>query len=457
VQINNGTALALAGTITNDGTLSLASTTTLTDLVPSGTVILRGGGRVVLSDAGTINRNRVYSNTLGSLLDNVDNTISGAGEIFGNGGRLSLLNAAAGVIDATGTQALEIDNINFTNYGILAADKGTLLVLSNVYGGGEVEISGGGAARFGGTLAANTSFAGVGTLELADPYGGTISGMAANDAVDLDFVPFPAVFVGSPPSVPNASTQWGPNPPTYFLVYQPNASSTGGTLSIEENEPYTVYPSGGGSHLASETIVVASLNLTGSYTANDFTFGSDGHGGTVISTTFATGTSFAWKTAVSGTWQTSSDWTPNGTPGAADDTALSANAAGYTVSDNATTTVHTLTTASKATLSITGGTFTISAGTGAGTNAGSVQVQTGGTLDLEGLFRQAATGHVSAALNATVNLISADMVGGSASIAAGGTLEATDGTVGSTLDSMTVTDKGTLPSTATRSPSSTRP
>jgi hypothetical protein len=438
VEITNGTPLSLAGTITNSGTLNLNSTTTLTDLVPSGAVILQGGGTVVLSDAGTVNRNRIYSNTPGSLLDNVDNTISGAGEIFSNGGKLSLLNAAAGVIDANDSNALEIDNINFTNYGLLEAAGGTLLVLSNVYGGGEVEISGGGRAGFGATINANTSFAGAGTLEVTDPYGGTIAGMAAGDAVDLDFVPWPTVFVGSPPSVPNASTQWGPNPPnppSYFLVYQANASNTGGTLFVEENEPYTVTPSGGSSYVQTTTITVASLNLTGNYTASDFAFGNDGHGGTVITTTLAAGQNFVWTAAGPASWQTSADWTPNGIPGAADNAALNANT---TVTDNVTTTVHSLASASKAKLSITGGTFTISAGTGTGTNAGSVQVQTGGTLDLEGLFGQAATGQVSAAASgATVNLIGADIAGGTLTTIGGGVIETVTG-IGSTLEGVTI-------------------
>jgi hypothetical protein len=117
VQVTNATGLSLLGTITNNGTLSLAATAngTTTDLLASGTVTLQGGGSVTLSDAGMLNRNRIDSNTSGSVLDNIDNTISGAGEIFSNGGNLSLTNEAAGVIDATGTTALEIDHITVTN------------------------------------------------------------------------------------------------------------------------------------------------------------------------------------------------------------------------------------------------------------------------------------------------------------------------------------------------------
>jgi hypothetical protein len=122
VQINDGAALSLKGTITNNGTLSLAASTTTTDLlVASGTVTLQGGGNLVLADTGTNNRSRIYSNTAGSVLDNVNNTISGAGEIFSNGGNLSLTNEAAGVIDANGAHALEIDHITLTNSGLLEA------------------------------------------------------------------------------------------------------------------------------------------------------------------------------------------------------------------------------------------------------------------------------------------------------------------------------------------------
>jgi hypothetical protein len=449
VQISNGTSMNLVGTIDNQGTLSEDSTGNQTNLTIAGTVLLEGGGNLTLSDAGTNGFNRIYSNTSNSLLDNVDNTISGAGEIFSNNGLLALLNGAAGVIDANGTHALDIHDIAFTNYGLLEANGGTLLVQNaNVSGNGEVEISGGGAALFKGSLGASTDFEGAGTLEVGQLYSGTISGMAGGDVVDLDYLPTPAVFIGTPPNPDpsQASSSWGPGTPTYSLVFTPNANGTGGTLTVEETETYTVSyfagPLNGQSFQFQTTVAATSLSIAGSYTSSDFTvLGSDGHGGTLIGSTLAGGQNFVWASAVNGTWQTTTDWTPNGTPSAADNAALSANSAKYTVSDNVSTNVFTLTTASKATLDITGNTFTIAGGTGGGTSAGTVKVEAGATLDLEGIFQQASTGLVSAAgSGATINLFGGSILGGKLSLATGSTFTASSGR----LQGVAVSSKGTI-------------
>ena len=125
LQLNDGSALELAGTassagvIVNHGTIALDATTDLTQLTGhgGGTTMLTGGGQITLSDSAN---NRIGGGDFGTVFDNVDNTISGAGVIDSIAGRLSLTNEAAGIIDATGTNnALSVQNIGVTNKGLL--------------------------------------------------------------------------------------------------------------------------------------------------------------------------------------------------------------------------------------------------------------------------------------------------------------------------------------------------
>jgi hypothetical protein len=84
---------------------------------------------------------------------------------------------------------------------------------------------------------------------------------------------------------------------------------------------------------------------------------------------------FTWKTDVSGNFNTNGDWNTPGTPGPTDDAILdSAGGAAYTVTSSQNNTVNSIQTAANATLDITVGTFTATAGTGAGVNAGAIDV-----------------------------------------------------------------------------------
>ncbi len=124
VAIENGANLALEGTIQNDGQLELnAAGATNTDLIIDGAVTLKGAGDVILSDAGAVHYNRIYSNNSNSTLDN-QQTIEGAGEIFSNGA-LTLDNDATGVVDATGANALAVHDMTVNNAHLLELTSGT--------------------------------------------------------------------------------------------------------------------------------------------------------------------------------------------------------------------------------------------------------------------------------------------------------------------------------------------
>ena len=101
----------------NQGEITVGSTSSLTDLVWDGSTTLQGGGRIALSDDAN---NRITSTTAGSVLTNVDNTISGSGQIT-DLAAWSLVNQIGGTIEATGVNSLDISVDQFTNDGTLRA------------------------------------------------------------------------------------------------------------------------------------------------------------------------------------------------------------------------------------------------------------------------------------------------------------------------------------------------
>ncbi len=130
---NNGLDLG-TGTITNNGTINLQSSGNNTQLViTGGNVTLTGGGNITMTgNTG----NMILAGTAGLMLTNVNNTISGAGEI-GNGTGMLFVNDASGIVDASGG-TLTINPFNgtastgsTTNMGLLEATTGGILQLEN--------------------------------------------------------------------------------------------------------------------------------------------------------------------------------------------------------------------------------------------------------------------------------------------------------------------------------------
>jgi hypothetical protein len=244
ITVSDAATLPLGGTINNSGTITLNSAGNGTELEMLGPrVTLTGGGRLTMSDS---NGNIVSGTNAAVTLDNVDNTISGAGQL-GNG-QLTLINEAAGVIAAVGNNPLTLNSGSnaIVNSGTLRSDGGALVVLSAVTGVGEAVINNG-AIEFGSASDANVSFANgaSGTLKLDDSqsFTGQISGFGGQDAMDLADIAF------------SANTTLG---------YAANSDSSGGTLTVNDS-----------SHSAN-------LALLGSYMASSFATASDGHGGTLI-------------------------------------------------------------------------------------------------------------------------------------------------------------------------------
>ena len=200
-------------------------------------------GQIVLSDNS---QNVVFGGDASAVLDNVDNTISGAGQL--GAGSLTLKNE--GVIAATGSSALILDTGGNTilNTGTLAASgAGGLVVESALQGGGRAEISGSSSIEFAAASDAIVTFdsgaTGTLTLDHSGSLTGTVAGFALGDAIDLR-----DIVAGSNETV----------------GYAVNAAGTGGTLTVSD-----------GTH-------TANLALLGQYAVADFVITTDSQGGTLV-------------------------------------------------------------------------------------------------------------------------------------------------------------------------------
>ncbi len=229
-----------------DGTINWAGTTPTagsngifvagTLLVDTATLKLTGGGDVSLAAGSQIIEepgNQLVTSGVALALDNVDNTISGAGTIGNHDDLLALTNEANGTIDANVSRAtLTIDTADdqghsstLANAGTLKAENGGELsvhsIVDNTNGtvvvsgagsfvdfllgisGGSATIADGGKLEYGWSSDVATAFTGPGTLQLDHqnqedpqvvsaaaqqlslPYGGTVTDFGTGDTIDL--------------------------------------------------------------------------------------------------------------------------------------------------------------------------------------------------------------------------------------------------------------------------------
>jgi len=262
IIIGDGAMLPISGVVNNSGTIVLAAAMGESDLelIQHG-ITLTGGGHVVLSDnAGNV----IFGSASDVDLTNVDNIISGAGNI--GGGSMVLINS--GTIIADGANALDIDTganavenagtlestgaggmtvqSGVDNPGNLWANGGNILVKGAVTGAGCALISGMATLEFGAASSANTTFdaGAAATLKLDDSFhfSGTIAGFDADDLIDLADLQFA-----------NATAS-----------YAANAGNTGGVLTI------------------SDGAVSVHLALIGLYDPTHFQLAADAATGTMI-------------------------------------------------------------------------------------------------------------------------------------------------------------------------------
>jgi VCBS repeat-containing protein len=264
MTIGDGALLPLAGIINNAGTIELDSAghDTHLQLIQYG-IALQGGGQLILSDSGQ----NFISGTIPSVtLTNVDDTISGAGQL--GAGRMTLVNE--GTIIATGSHALVIDtganvvtnsgtleatesgglivNSDVANSGLIWAHGGNITINRAVSGSGSAMIDGTATLGFGAASPVHITFAAdaAGTLTLKDAadFTRTISGFSSNDQIDLTNINY------SIASVSDATYSSSTNITTLVI--------TDGTSTD-------------------------AIKLVGNYTINTaWHFSGDGHGGTLL-------------------------------------------------------------------------------------------------------------------------------------------------------------------------------
>ncbi|HZN84939.1 MAG TPA: hypothetical protein VFC01_35380, partial [Mycobacterium sp.] len=261
--VSDGAMLPLGGIVNNTGTIALDSdgAETKLELIQHG-ITLQGGGQFTLSDSGG---NVILGTDPSVTLTNVDNTISGAGQL--GGGQMTLVNH--GTIVATGSNALIIDtganavinsgtleavgsgglviHADVENSGLLWANGGNLTVIGDVTGDGSAKIDGIATMEFGAAVNQDITFdvsaAGTVKLDDADAFAGVIAGFDGNDQFDLSDVDFGAGL---------------------SLTYTANQGGTGGTLTVSDGTD------------------TANIHLVGPYSAGGFQTAADIGTGTLV-------------------------------------------------------------------------------------------------------------------------------------------------------------------------------
>ena len=263
IVIGDNAVLPLGGTVNNSGTIELASIVGQTRLqVLANGLTFEGGGHVNFSDS---NGNIIVGTTPDATLTNVDNTISGAGQL--GEGQLALHNE--GTIIASGSSALTIDTAanaivnsgtleavgsggldihsDIANFGLLWANGGSITIDGDVSGTGSALINGAALFEMGGAFGQNVKLDADANATLkidhAADFSGTVAGFDANDALDLADLAF------------DSNTTLG---------YAANSSNTGGTLTVSDGTS------------------MANIALLGQYAAASFVMSADGFGGTLI-------------------------------------------------------------------------------------------------------------------------------------------------------------------------------
>jgi hypothetical protein len=174
VDVPSGADLTLIGPISNAGTIALLgdSVSGPALLTISGGVTLSGGGTVTLRDTNT----GVFGDAArivgsGGTLENLDNTISGYGELGGDS--VGFSNDAAGTVVATvGTLTLDSGTSTIVNAGLLASDEGGSLILgSAVRNSGTLRVGGTTSIMASGTVTNSGEIRLVGGPFLAATYG----------------------------------------------------------------------------------------------------------------------------------------------------------------------------------------------------------------------------------------------------------------------------------------------
>jgi fibronectin-binding autotransporter adhesin len=181
VMVNDNAALGVGGLITNSGTITVNSggsgEPTALDIAQSTT--LSGAGHVNLTD---FSFNQIAGGAAATTLTNVNNTISGSGTIGSS--TLTLVNQAAGIIDATGTGAVLILNTGtntITNAGLIEATGSDGLTIESAVAnaGGTIEAGNSSTVALQSVTIAGGTLKTIGTGAVLVTTGATFDGTAS--------------------------------------------------------------------------------------------------------------------------------------------------------------------------------------------------------------------------------------------------------------------------------------
>ena len=266
VIVSDGAMLPLSGVVDNNGSIGLESSGDRTELeIIQPGLTLTGGGHLTLSDS---DGNAIHGTGTDVRFTNVDNTISGAGQL--GEGRMVLVNHGTiladgdhalvintgdkgvvndGTLESTGHGGLKIES-DLDNAGTLWAHGGDISVSGDVTGDGSVVVDGNAILDLGGAFDGSIGLAvdasGFLRLEHSSQFEGTIAGFNEDDALDLRDIYFGDKMTAS---------------------YSENQAGTGGTLTVTD-----------GSH-------TANIAFDGHHALADFHVHSDGGTGTLVSLT----------------------------------------------------------------------------------------------------------------------------------------------------------------------------
>jgi hypothetical protein len=255
VQENTtGTAL-----IDNSGTIGPDDAGTV---IATTYAVVETGGHITINNTGEINGNisvasATFNNEAGGTWTVSGTSFFGALSTIGNAGEIDLLNGASisgadgvtfaitnsGAIESWGTTSI---TGAITNIGTIEVDSGTMTLFGSLSGSGSVAIDANATLEVNATVSQTVTFSGDGAGLKIDTasFGGSISGLAATDKLDL------------------SSIEYGLGT---SATYVSNADHTGGVLTVTDADGHSI-----------------SLTLVGDYSKAHFAGSDDGTGHTLI-------------------------------------------------------------------------------------------------------------------------------------------------------------------------------
>ncbi len=262
IEIDDNTALTIQGAINNTGTITLAANLGDVALSLANNTTLTGGGDVTLTDSA----GNAIGGSASVALNNVDNTISGAGALGGGG--LVITNEAAGVIDASGAgNSLTIDTgLNaITNDGLIeATGAGGGKVKSGVVNNGTLEANGGALTLKGAVSGTGQAVIAAGMLTFSAAFNQNVSFTGASGVLVL------------------AHSQAYTASITGFSHSGANSLDLKDIAFVSSSEATFVGATSGGTLTVTDGTRTAKISLVGDYTTSTFVASSDGSGGVIV-------------------------------------------------------------------------------------------------------------------------------------------------------------------------------